>query len=272
MDIPTRTLNSGGEIPVVGFGVFLVPRGRATQDAVGEALRAGYRHIDTARAYGNEKDVGIAVRSSGLARSEVFVTTKLWNDDQGYDEALRAFDASCGRLDLEYVDLYLIHWPSSARRKEAWRALERIYEEGRAKAIGVSNYMVHHLEELFGHANVTPAVNQIEVSPFLQQRDVRALCHRHGILVQAYSPLTKGERLGHEAVVAIAERIGRSPAQVLLRWGLQHDLVVLPKSVHPERIRENLALFDFDLDASAMGELDGLEEGLVTGWDPREMP
>jgi diketogulonate reductase-like aldo/keto reductase len=262
-------LNVGTSIPQVGLGVWQTPRGEGTRRAVKTALELGYRHIDTARIYGNEADVGAGLRASSVARADVFVTTKLWNDDQGYDPALRAFDASLERLGLDYVDLYLLHWPVAGKRLDSWRALERLHSEKRARAIGVSNFLSRHLEELMAAASVTPAVNQIELSPFLQQRETRAFCVRHGIVVEAYSPLTHGQRLDHPVVVAIAARTGRSPAQVLLRWALQHGLVVLPKSTHEARIRENAALFDFTLDAQAMTALDACEEGLVTGWDPR---
>jgi len=265
-------LDNGVEIPRVGFGVYQTRPGKKTDRAVREALRLGYRHIDTARIYGNEKDVGAAVRESGLPRSEIFVTTKLWNDDQGFESTLRAFDASVARLGLETIDLYLLHWPVPVRRLESWRALERLRGDGRVRAIGVSNFMPRHLEELLAHAEIVPAVNQVEVSPFLQQRDVRAFCAKRGIVVEAYSPLTKGARLEHPVVVDVARRVARSPAQVLLRWGLQHDLVVLPKSSHSARIAANLALFDFELGAEEMARLDGLEEGFATGWDPRDAP
>lgn len=265
-------LNNGSSIPRVGLGVFQAAHGEETRRAVGEALRVGYRHIDTARIYGNEKDVGAAVRDSGVPRAEVFVTTKLWNGDQGYDAALRAFDASLAKLGFEYVDLYLIHWPVPEKRLESWRALEKLLAEGRAKAIGVSNFMVPHLEELLSHAKVVPAVNQIEVSPFLQHREVRSFCAQKGIAIEAYSPLTKGARLGHPVIVSVAERVERSPAQVLLRWGLQQRMIVLPKSTRSARIAENAALFDFDLSREDMSKLDALEEGLVTGWDPRNQP
>lgn len=262
-------LRSGGSIPRVGLGVWQISAGAATRNAVRAALRVGYRHIDTARIYGNEEDVGAAIRESGIPREEIFVTTKLWNDDQGYDSALRTFDESLERLDLGYVDLYLIHWPVPRRRLESWRALERIKAEGRARAIGVSNFLVPHLEELFTVANEPPSVDQIEIHPFLQHRAARALCARHGIVVEAYSPLTRGRRLEHPVIVDVAQRVGRSPAQVLLRWGLQHDLVVLPKSRHEGRIGENADIFDFSLDAHAMKALDDLDEGHATGWDPR---
>lgn len=265
-------LNTGVAIPAVGLGVYQSARGKETQGAVRAAIELGYRHVDTARIYGNEGDVGTAIRDSGVARSEIYVTTKLWNSDQGEDAALRAFDESNKRLGLDYVDLYLIHWPVPGKRMGSWRALERLHREGRAKAIGVSNYMVQHLNELLAEASVVPAVNQIELSPFLQQREVRALCEARGIAVEAYSPLTRGLRLGHPVVRGVADALGRSPAQVLLRWSLQHGLIVLPKSVGRDRIAENAALFDFAIDPSQMAELDALEEGLVTGWDPRTAP
>jgi diketogulonate reductase-like aldo/keto reductase len=264
----TVALNTGGRIPQVGLGVWQSPRGQITQDAVQSALRVGYRHVDTARIYGNEADVGAAVRASGLPRETLFITTKLWNQDQGHDAALAAFDTSLQRLGLEYVDLYLIHWPVAGKRLDSWRALERIHQEKRARAIGVSNFLVPHLRELLARSRVVPAVNQIELHPFLQRRDTVALCQEQGIVVEAYSPLTHGQRLDHPAVVQLARRVGRTPAQVLLRWGVQKGFVVLPKSTNPQRIRENAALFDFNLDVAAMAELDDLEEGLATGWDP----
>ncbi len=264
-------LNTGASIPQVGLGVFRASN-KETRSAVLAAFRAGYRHVDTARIYNNEGEVGAAIAESGLKRSELFITTKLWNNDQGFDSALRAFDASLDRLKVDYVDLYLIHWPVPKRRVDSWRALEQLFNEKRARAIGVSNYQVNHLDELFAHAKVPPAVNQIEVHPFLQQREVRDACAKRGVVVEAYSPLTTGARLSHPVVVEVAKEAKRTPAQVLLRWGIQHGMVVLPKSTHEGRITENGALFDFTLDASAMKRLDALEEGLVTGWDPRGQP
>lgn len=264
------TMNNGRSMPQVGLGVWQAPRGQVTRDAVLSALAQGYRHIDTARIYGNEADVGAAVRESGLPREQIFVTTKLWNEDHGFDSALRAFELSLTRLGLEYVDLYLVHWPVANKRLDSWDALERLYKEGRARAIGVSNYLTPHLRELLDHCEVPPAANQIELTPFLQRRDTRALCAQHRIVVQAYSPLTRGEKLSHATVVRVARQVSRSPAQVLLRWGIQHGHVVLPKSTTPSRIAENAALFDFALDAAAMQALDGLEENLTTGWDPAQ--
>jgi diketogulonate reductase-like aldo/keto reductase len=210
------------------------------------------------------------VRESGVPRSELFVTTKLWNDDHGFDKALRAFDASLKRLALDYVDLYLVHWPVGGQRKDSWRALERIKSEGRAKHIGVSNYLVNHLDEMHGYTKELPEVNQIEVHPFLQHRETRAFCAKHRIVVEAYSPLTRGHRLSDPKIHAIATRIGKTPAQVLLRWGVQHGMVTLPKSAREARIVENASLFDFTLDDDAMKALDALDEGKATGWDPRD--
>ncbi len=259
-------------IPRVGLGVFRMPSGTTTRELVREALTLGYRHIDTARVYGNERDVADGVRDSGVPRDQVFVTTKLWNDDHGYDPALRAFDAALERMRFDYVDLFLIHWPVVGKRKESWRALERLRADGRARAIGVSNYMQHHLEELLAHATEPPSVNQIEASPFLQQREVRALCERHGIAVEAYSPLTKGAKLSHPVVQRVATESGATAAQVLLRWGLQRGLIVLPKASRRARLEENLRSQDAALSDEAMASLDALEEGLVTGWDPRRAP
>jgi len=264
------TLNNGRAMPQVGLGVWQAPRGQVTRSAVQSALAQGYRHIDTARIYGNESDVGLAVRESGIPREEIFVTTKLWNDDQGFDSALRAFEQSLQRLGLDYIDLYLLHWPVKGKRLNSWEALERVYREGRARSIGVSNFLTPHLTELLDDCEVVPAANQIELTPFLQRRDTRALCGRHQIVVQAYSPLTRGEKFGHPLLVEAAHKLARTPAQVLLRWGIQHGHVVLPKSITPSRIAENAALFDFTLDGATMSALDGLEENLTTGWDPAQ--
>lgn len=267
-DVKTRfvTLNSGAKIPQVGLGVW--QSGGKTKSAVATALAAGYRHVDTAAVYGNEPQVGLAIAESGIPRGELFVTSKLWNKDHGYDAALKAFDASLARLKLEYLDLFLIHWPVAELRLESWRALEKLFSDGRARSIGVSNFLAPHLRELQGAAKVLPAANQIELSPFLQRRETVSLCQELGVALEAYSPLTRGQRLSHPTVVELSRREGKSPAQVLLRWGLQKGFVLLPKSVTPERIAENAALFDFTLDDAAMAQLDALEEGLVTGWDP----
>jgi diketogulonate reductase-like aldo/keto reductase len=259
---PVAKLANGVAMPRIGLGVYLVPSGRQTFDAVASALRLGCRHIDTARLYANEADVGRAMRESGIPRGDLFVTTKLWNSDHGFDRA----------LGLEIVDLFMLHWPQPRLRKDSWRALERLYDEGRVRAIGVSNFMVHHLEELLGGARIAPMVNQIEVHPFLQQRDVRAWCAGHDIAIAAYCPLAKGEALRDPTVRKVAAEAGVTPAQAVLAWGLQHDLIVLPKSVRPERQAENLAAAQVKLTAAQFARLDGLERGYVTDWDPREAP
>lgn len=270
--IPLRQLSNGIAIPQVGLGVFQAARGEQTYRAVREALALGYRHLDTATIYRNEEDVGRALRDSGVPREAVFVTTKLWNADQGAATTRAAFTDSLRRLGLEYLDLYLLHWPVSGQWPASWRVLEDLLAAGKVRAIGVSNFMVRHLEQLLAMDAQRLQVNQIELSPFLQQREVCALCKAAGIALEAYSPLTKGQRLQHPVVLEVARRVARSPAQVLLRWGPQHDFIILPKSVQPARIAENAALFDFTLDDVSMRELDALEEGLVTGWDPRHAP
>jgi diketogulonate reductase-like aldo/keto reductase len=266
-------LNNGVLVPRLGLGVYQSDRGLATENAVIWALEAGYRHVDTAAMYGNEPEVGAALArafTAGLVRrDEIVVTTKLWNSDHGYDEALRAFDASHGRLGLEQIDLFLLHWPVPDRRRESWRALERIVDEGRCRAIGVSNYMVHHLEEVLGHAKTAPAVNQIELHPWCQQRDVVDFCRAHDIAVVAYSPLTKGTKLRDARLSVIAREVLRSPAQVLLRWSLQKGFVTIPKSAKRERIIENAAIFDFSLSMEQMAALDGFNEEHHVTWDPR---
>ena len=270
----TITLNNGVAMPRLGLGVYQSGRGRATENAVAWALEAGYRHVDTAAMYGNETEVGAALRraiaAGAVRRDDVFVTTKLWNSDHGYDEALRAFEASHRRLGLEQIDLFLIHWPVPKARKESWRALERVLADGRCRAIGVSNYMVRHLQELLGHAKVAPAVNQIELHPWCQQRDVTAFCQQHDIAVEAYSPLTKGMRLKDPLLAGLARATGRSPAQLLLRWSLQKGFVTIPKSAKRERIAENAALFDFALSAQQMATLDDANEERHLTWDPRD--
>jgi len=271
LDVTTAkvTLRSGQAMPQIGLGVWQTGSGASAREAIRTAITLGYRHIDTAKLYGNEADVGAAVRESP---HPIYVTTKLWNDDHGYDAALRAFDASMARLGLERVDLYLVHWPVAGKRRETWRAMERIAEDGRARAVGVSNYLVPHLEELLGYAKRLPEVNQIELHPFLQQRETRALCAKHGIVVQAYSPLTRGHRLDDPRLLGIASRTGRSPAQVILRWGIEEGHVILPKSVREGRLRENAALFDFALSSDDKHLLDTLDSGTAVAWDPRRQP
>ncbi|MHB9756918.1 aldo/keto reductase [Streptomyces sp. BYX5S] len=267
---PEVTLNNGVTMPQLGFGVFQVPDDEA-HAAVTAALESGYRSIDTAALYENEKGTGRAVADSGLAREDVFVTTKLWNTEQGRDAALRAFDASLDRLGMDYVDLYLIHWPVPALDKyvETWRALEEILADGRARAIGVSNFLPEHLDRLAAETSTVPALNQIELHPRLSQDTLRAYGAEHGIATEAWSPLGRGNGVLDDATVTgLARKHDRSPAQIVLRWHLQLGNVVIPKSVTPARIRENIAVFDFELDADDMAALAGLETGERVGPDP----
>jgi diketogulonate reductase-like aldo/keto reductase len=259
----TVTLNNGVEMPLLGLGVYQARTGREAENAVLWALEAGYRLIDTAMMYGNEDSVGKAIRKSGIPREEVFVTTKLWNTDHGYDRTLAACDTSLRNLGMDTVDLYLIHWPVHELSTETWMAMETLLKQGKARAIGVSNYAIHHLEELLSSANVVPAVNQVEFSPYLYQKDLLGYCNTHSIRLEAYSPLTRGRRLKEPNLVAIARKYGKTPAQVLIRWALQHEIVVIPKSVKRERIRENAAVFDFEIAPEDMARLDafGQEAG-----------
>ncbi len=266
----------GLELPRLGFGVFQVPPGEATRTAVGHALDAGYRLIDTAAMYANEEDVGTAVRASGIPREEIVVTSKLWHTDHGYARALEAGRRSQERLGLGPIDLYLIHWPraeSPELRLESWRALERLRADGVVRAIGVSNYTVRHLEELRAASDLVPAVDQLEFHPFVYDPEILRYAAARGVVLEAYSPLTRGRRLDDPRIAAIAGAHRRSPAQVLLRWGLQHGLVELPRSVRPERIRQNAAVFDFELTPADMSSLDTLAGGgRVTALDPAAIP
>lgn len=268
----TLKLNNGIEIPRFGLGVFRTAAGKEAKQAVLHALKAGYRHIDTAKIYGNEKDVGEAIRESGIPRKDIFVTTKLWNGDQGYDAAMKAFEKSLSLLGLDVLDLYLIHWPVQHLRKDSWRALVEIQKQKRCRAIGVSNYTVRHLKELMSDSSVVPAVNQVELSPFLTQPELVRFCAEQGIGVEAYSPLTKGLKLSHPVIVRIAGQHQKTPAQVMIRWALQRDFIVIPKSSKPARIEENAAVFDFEFSPSEMATLDGLNENLRTSWDPTDAP
>jgi 2,5-diketo-D-gluconate reductase A len=267
--IPIVTLHDGVRMPQLGFGVFQVPP-EDTQRVVEEALTVGYRHIDTAAAYRNEKGVGAAITTSGLPREDVFVTTKLWNGEQGFDATLVAFDASLDRLGFDYVDLYLIHWPVPAadRFVDTWRALERIHEEGRARTIGVSNFRIEDLERLERETETRPTVNQVELHPRHQQSELRAWHAEHGIATEAWSPLAQGGLLSEETIVEISARHDRTPAQAILRWHIQLGNVVIPKSVTSGRIRENLDLFDFELDDEEVAAIGRLDAGERIGPDP----
>jgi 2,5-diketo-D-gluconate reductase A len=267
--VPSLTLHDGVEIPQLGFGVFQVPP-EQTQEVVEEALEIGYRHIDTAAAYRNERGVGAAIAASGIPREEVFVTTKLWNSQQGYESTLGAFQKSLDRLGFGYVDLYLIHWPvpTEGRALDTWRAFERIHEEDGSRTIGVSNFRIEDLEMLEREAELQPTVNQIELHPHFQQAELRAWHREHGIATEAWSPLAQGDLLVNETISAVAARHDRTPAQVILRWHLQLGNVVIPKSATPKRIRENFEIFDFELTDEDVTEIAALDVGQRIGPEP----
>jgi len=269
--VPTLALNNGQAIPQLGFGVFQIDPAD-TRRATLAALEVGYRHIDTAEMYGNEQGVGEAVRESGLDRSEVFVTSKLNNGFHKREDALAAFDTSLSTLGFDYLDLFLIHWPLPAVGDfvETWKALEEMHASGRVKTIGVSNFQQHHLQRLFDETGTVPAVNQIEVHPYLTQDDLRAFNTAHGIVTEAWSPIAQGKVLGDPVITAIADRVGRSAAQVTLRWHLQRGDVVFPKSVTRSRVEENFALFDFELTADDVAAITALNRDERTGPNPDE--
>ncbi|MFJ6738618.1 aldo/keto reductase [Streptomyces sp. NPDC091279] len=271
--VPPITLNNGVEMPQLGFGVWQVPDDEAER-AVATALDAGYRSIDTAAIYGNEKGTGRGIAASGLAREDVFVTTKLWNSEQGYDSTLRAFDVSLGKLGLDYVDLYLIHWPAPDRDSyvDTYKAFEKLHADGRIRAIGVSNFLPEHLERLIAETSVVPAVNQIELHPQLQQHALRGLHAERGIATEDWSPLGSGKGLLEvPAIVAIARKHERSPAQIVIRWHLQIGSIVIPKSVTPSRIKENIDVFDFTLDDEDLAAIAALDEDRRVGPHPSEV-
>ena len=265
-------LSDGNSMPLLGLGVWDAKSGKETYDAVIHALSKGYRHIDTAEMYGNEKDVGSAVIDSGIAREEIFITTKLWDSGLGYDHALNAFDVSLKKLNLEYIDLYLIHWPEKGSRREIWSALERIKKEGRSLSIGVSNFAPKHLNEILINANFTPAVNQIEMSPFLHQQEISSFCKKENIHLTGYCPLARGTRFNNPLLCRVAEETNKTAAQVMIRWAIQNGNTVIPKSVRPKRIEENANVFDFELREDQIKILDELEEGLRFCPDPLLLP
>ena len=267
----TVTLNNGVEMPVFGFGTFLSPAGTETYNSVLWALEAGYRHIDTAMIYNNEGDVGAAVAQSQINRKDLFIVTKVWNDDQGYDKTLKACDVSLKKLKTDYVDLYLIHWPVSKLRGDTWKAMIKLQEMGKCRAIGVSNYTIRHLNELLSETSVVPAINQVEFNPFLYRKELLAYNRAKGIRLEAYSSLSRAKKLEDPRLVAIAQKYNKTAAQVALRWALQHDLLVIPKSVHRERIIENAQIFDFEITPDDMIALNNLNENywlISPAWNP----
>lgn len=269
------TLNNGLEMPLVGYGVFRVPDGENLAEAVKMAIATGYRSIDTAQIYRNEEGVGRGIRAAiaeGLVtREELFVTSKVWNDGLSYEETLAAYDDSLDKLGLEYLDLYLIHWPGiDENYVEAYKALEKIYQDGRVRSIGVSNFHVHHLENLLAQTTVVPVVNQIEFHPHLTQAEVRAYCHEHGIQVEAWSPLMNGALLEEELIQQLAAKYDKTPAQIVLRYDVQHNVVTIPKTMTPTRMKENLSVFDFALTNEEMTQLDAMNDGLRCGPNPEK--
>lgn len=275
----TYKLNNGVEIPVIGFGTWQTPNGQVAEESVLAALNSGYRHLDTAAAYGNEESVGVAIKKSGINRHELFVTTKLWNSDHGYQNTKKAIDTSLEKLDLDYLDLYLIHWPNPAAMRdnwaelnaESWQAMEEAVQAGKIRTIGVSNFRKHHLDELLKTAEIKPAVNQNYLNPSDMQEDLVKYNDSLGILNEAYSPLGTGGLLSNEVVNGIAEKYGKSPAQILIRWSLNHNFLPLPKSVHPDYIKANADVFDFDIEPEDMKKLDGLHGAAKIANDPDEV-
>lgn len=260
-------LHNGVKIPQLGLGVYKVPADEA-YDNVKTALELGYRHIDTASFYENEEGVGAAIRDSGIPREEIFVTTKVWNDQQGYEKTLAAFEESFEKLGLDYIDLYLVHWPMPDTFVETWKALEHLYEQGRVKAIGVSNFLEHHLQELFDNAKYKPVVNQIELHPKLMQKSTVDFCKAHDIVIESWSPIGRAQYLDDPTITKIAQEHGKSPAQIMIRWHVQHGFVVIPKSLRRERQLENISVFDFELSQEEMELIDRLDEGYRIGTHP----
>ncbi|AIO00788.1 prostaglandin f2-alpha synthase/D-arabinose dehydrogenase [Leishmania panamensis] len=272
------TLSNGVNMPQFGLGVWQSPAGEATENAVKWALQAGYRHIDTAAIYKNEESVGAGLRASGVPREEVFITTKLWNTEHGYESTLAAFEESRKRLGVQYIDLYLIHWPrgnaillkEGKKYLDSWRAFERLYADKKVRAIGVSNFNIHHLEDVLAMCSVPPMVNQVELHPLNNQAELRAFCDAKGIKVEAWSPLGQGNLVTHPLLITIGEKYKKTAAQVMLRWDIQHNLITIPKSVHKERVEENANIFDFELSAEDMANIDALNSNVRYGPNPDE--
>ncbi|MFS0863151.1 aldo/keto reductase [Fredinandcohnia sp. 179-A 10B2 NHS] len=267
----TTTLHNGVVMPWFGLGVFKVKEGQEVIDAVKAAIKHGYKSIDTAAIYQNEEGVGQAIKESGIAREELFVTSKVWNADQGYETTLQAYETSLNKLGLDYLDLYLIHWPGKDKYIETWRALEKLYRDGRVRAIGVSNFHVHHLENLMKNSEIKPMVNQVEYHPHLAQEELRAFCKKEGIQLEAWSPLKQGQLLSEPTINEIAEKYNKSAAQIILRWDLQTEVVTIPKSIKEHRIQENADIFDFELSQEDMDRISGLNKNERVGSNPDVM-
>ncbi|WP_163529443.1 aldo/keto reductase [Halobacillus ihumii] len=267
----TTQLSNGVHMPWVGLGVYKMDSGDEVVSAVRSALDLGYRHLDTASFYDNEEGVGQAIRESDLPREELFVTTKVWNDEQGYEETMKAFDRSLRKLGLDYLDLYLIHWPIEGSYKDTWKALEKLYKDGKVKAIGVSNFMTHHLDDLLQDAEVTPMVNQVEFHPELYQEEILDYCKQRDIQVEAWSPIGRGTYLDNPVLQELAEKYKKTPAQIILKWDLQHGIVTIPKSTRKVRQKENADVFDFELTADEMDKINSLDKNNRLGPHPDEM-
>lgn len=266
----TTTLHNGVKMPWFGLGVFKVQEGEEVVESVKAAIKNGYKSIDTAAVYKNEEGVGQGIKESGVPREELFITSKVWNSDQGYETTLQAFETSLQKLGLDYLDLYLIHWPGKNKYKDTWKALEKLYKDGRIKAIGVSNFQVHHLEDLIAEAEIKPMVNQVEYHPHLTQKELHEYCKKQGIQLEAWSPLKQGQLLSEPTLVEIGEKYKKSPAQVILRWDLQNEVVTIPKSIKENRIIENADIFDFELSAEDMERINGLNKDERVGANPDE--
>lgn len=264
----TTTLHNGVKMPWFGLGVFKVQEGSEVIESVKAAIKNGYKSIDTAAIYKNEEGVGQAIKESGVPREELFITTKVWNSDQGYESTLQAFETSLEKLGLDYLDLYLIHWPGKTKYKETWKALEKLYKDGRVRAIGVSNFKVHHLQDLISDADIKPMVNQVEYHPHLTQKDLLEYCQSEGIQLEAWSPLKQGELLADPTINELAEKHQKSAAQIILRWDIQNKVVTIPKSIKEQRIIENANIFDFELSSEDMAKIDGLNKDERVGPDP----
>lgn len=263
-------LTNGVEIPLIGLGTYKM-HGYELEKAIETGLEAGYRHIDTAALYGNEEEIGNTLNNLGVKREDIFITTKVWNDDQGYDNTMNAIDVSLDKLQTDFVDLYLVHWPIPEKRGYTWEAMIQIYDERKARSIGVSNYTSAHIDELMKKSPITPVVNQIEITPFLYQKKLAAKCESYDIKVQAHSPLVRGTKLNNPTLKEIAEKYGKTTAQILIRWSLEKGFIVLPKSANPDRIKENIDVFDFELNTEDISKIDSLNSNMRISWDPTEL-